>query len=95
VPVSESANFTTYNQGGFTLDDQKRLADVFKRLHQRGCMLMLSNSSTQVVRELYADFHITEVSAPRSINSDTSARGNVPEVVVRNYNNEARADVAA
>ncbi len=95
VPVSESANFTTYNEGGFSLNDQKRLADTYRQLHKRGCMLMLSNSSTEVVRELYADFHITEVVAPRSINSDTSARGNVAEVVVRNYNNEARADVAA
>lgn len=93
VPLHRES-FTSYTPGNFTLDDHHRLAAVFKKLHERGCMLMLSNSSTDLVRELYADFHITEVMAPRSVNSDTTARGCVPELVVRNYNTAVAASAA-
>lgn len=95
IPVSETADFTTYNEGGFTMADQERLAAIYRKLHERGCMLMLSNSGAPIVRELYEGFHITDVMAPRSINSDTSARGVVPEVVVRNYDSVQRIDRAA
>lgn len=95
VPLSATADFTTYNEGGFTLDDQKRLADVYTKLHERGCMLMLSNSNTPIVRELYRGFHFTEVSAPRSVNSDTSNRGPVSELVIRNYDRVERVETAA
>ena len=46
---------------------------------------MLSNSDTEFIRELYADFHIETVMAPRMVNRDAAKRGPVSEVVVRNY----------
>jgi DNA adenine methylase len=95
VPLSESADFTTYTAGGFDIEDQKRLAEVYRKLHERGCMLMLSNSSTEIVRELYRGFHITEVSALRSINSDIAGRGLVTELVIRNYDLAERVETAA
>jgi DNA adenine methylase len=88
-------NFTAYNEGGFSFGDQERLAEVYRKLHDRGCMLMLSNSSTEAVRSLYKDFHITEVWAARSVNSNTAGRGAVPELVIRNYDSAARVETAA
>jgi DNA adenine methylase len=84
-PVSETASFTSYSSGGFSRDDQTRLRDVFKALDRRGCKLMLSNSDVPFIRELYGDFRIDTVAAPRAINCDASKRGRVSEVVVRNY----------
>ena len=46
---------------------------------------MLSNSSTDFIRDLYSDYNIQIVQAKRAINSNASKRGNVDEVVVRNY----------
>lgn len=94
VPL-HAESFTRYSPGDFTLDDHRRLASVFKKLSERGCMLMLSNSATDLVRELYQDFHITQVMAPRSVNSDITARGAVPELVIRNYQTAQRVDTAA
>ncbi|MDD9947371.1 MAG: DNA adenine methylase [Myxococcales bacterium] len=84
-PVSRTANFTSYAQDGFSQEDQQRLRDVYRELDRRGCKLMLSNSDVPFVRELYRDFRIDLVAAPRAINCNTSRRGKVSEVVVRNY----------
>lgn len=85
VPLSRTANFTGYTAGSFDLSDQERLARVFAALTRRGVRCMLSNSDTPLVRELYADFHLDQVWAPRAIARNPDARGPVPELIVRNY----------
>jgi DNA adenine methylase len=85
VPASATADFTSYVPGGFGLDDQRRLAAVFTRLAAKGVHVMLSNSDTAPVRELYAGFRIDVVLAARSINSKGARRGKVGEVVVRTF----------
>lgn len=85
VPVSETSNFTSYTKEGFTLDDQRRLRDVFVKLDKRGAKLMLSNSDTPLVRELYSGFKIHQLLAQRSINASGEQRGYIGELVVRNY----------
>ncbi|MGB5809645.1 MAG: DNA adenine methylase [Polyangiales bacterium] len=84
-PVSPTASFTSYARDGFSQDDQTRLRDVYRELDRRGCRLMLSNSEVPFIRELYGDFRIDTVAAPRAINCNASGRGKVTEVVVRNY----------
>ena len=46
---------------------------------------MLSNSATEFIRELYAEYAIKTVYAKRAINSDADKRGAVQEVLIRNY----------
>lgn len=84
-PVSTTASFTSYARGGFSQKDQTRLRDVYKELDRRGCKLMLSNSDVAFIRDLYCDFRVDTVAAPRAINCNASRRGKVTEVVVRNY----------
>lgn len=82
---SDNTSFVGYTLNGFNRDDQKRLADVFRELHRRGCKVLLSNAKTKFIEEIYSDFHIIPVKANRSINSQGSGRGKVDEVLVRNY----------
>lgn len=86
-PISNTANFTSYTNNGFTLEDQKDLAVVFKELTRRGCKLLLSNSNTEEIRRLYSDYsHFTEIaSANRSINAIGSRRMGHKELLIRNY----------
>jgi DNA adenine methylase len=84
-PVSQTASFTSYSRDGFSREDQTRLRDVYKALDRRGCKLMLSNSDVPFIRDLYRDFEVDTVAAPRAINCDATKRGKVSEVVVRNY----------
>lgn len=91
VPASKTASFTGYAKGGFTENDQRELAATFFDLHSRGAKLMLSNSDTPLVRELYGAMNLTRVSARRAINSKGGKRGPVGELVVRNYQNAGEA----
>jgi DNA adenine methylase len=85
VPVSATSDFTSYAAGGFGWEDQERLAAACRKLDRRGAKLMLSNSDTPSVRALYQGFRVDTVLAARSINSKATRRGQVGEVVVRNY----------
>lgn len=87
VPLSPTANFTSYSADSFGESDQRHLADIFAKLDKKGCRVMLSNSDTRLVRELYQAFHfgIKEVNARRAISSNGSDRGPITEVVVLNY----------
>lgn len=87
APLSTTSSFTSYNQHGFGLADQERLAEVFGRLSDIGCFVMLSNSSAPLIYELYGriDCRIREIQARRSINSDPGGRGFVTELLITNY----------
>lgn len=84
-PVSETSSFTGYSKGGFSKEDQVRLRQCCDDLNKRGIKFMLSNSATPFILEQYAAYNITVVQAKRAINSVGSKRGDVDEVVVRNY----------
>jgi DNA adenine methylase len=88
-PLSRTASFTGYHEAGFGETEQRRLAVEFRRAAARGVHLMLSNSDTHLVRELYDGFLIEEVLAARAINSKSSGRGKISELVVRNYDGAA------
>jgi DNA adenine methylase len=81
-PVSPTASFTSYARFVFGKDEQAQLADVFRSLAHRGVSVVLSNSDTPFIRELYKDFRIETVYARRAINSRADRRGHVAEVIV-------------
>ncbi len=84
-PVNPTSNFTGYQSGGFGRADQIRLKETCDDLNARGVKFLLSNSATDFIKELYADYHIDIVGATRAVNSVASKRGKVDEVLVRNY----------
>jgi len=84
-PISRTSSFTTYDRNGFTIDDQCNLRNAFADLARRGVYVMLSNSDTPLIRELYTDFRIDRVYASRSINSKASRRGKIAELIIRSY----------
>jgi DNA adenine methylase len=86
LPVSDTANFTTYTAGGFTLEDQTHLRDVAKKLVERGVYVLLSNADTPLTRKLYRGFKIEEVQTPRRVNSKGGKRGNVGELLISGRN---------
>jgi DNA adenine methylase len=83
-PLSDTSNFTSYTATAFGVEDQRRLADLFRELDGRGCQVMLSNSSTPLIRELYQGYAQVEVQAIRAISSRGDGRGAIPELLVLN-----------
>lgn len=83
-PLSDTAHFTSYTSSSFCVEDQKRLAHLFRELDRRGCRIMLSNSHTELVRELYDGYEQVQVQAARAISSKAMGRGAIPELLIVN-----------
>jgi len=84
----DSMNFTGYNAGGFDRKQQIRLKEFMVKLTERGVKCLLSNSSTDFIRDIYGevdDFTVNVVKANRMINSNPNGRGTVDEVLVSNW----------
>jgi len=84
-PLNETANFTRYTTEDFGVQEQKRLAEVFRKLDRQGCLLMLSNSDTDFIKELYSGYRINTVTAKRYINCKGSRRTGTTELIITNY----------
>ena len=48
-------------------------------------ILFLSNADTETTRDLYRDFAVHVVRAPRAINSNAKKRGDVNELLVTSW----------
>jgi DNA adenine methylase len=84
-PISESSNFTGYIQGGWKIFDQTDLRVACDELNKKGIKFLLSNSSSGFIKDLYKDYKISIVKANRAINSNGAERGEIDEVLIRNY----------
>lgn len=85
-PVS-STSFTKYTKYDFGEEAQIRLRDFLLGLHNNGVNVILSNSDTPLIRDLYEPtvWNSDVVKAPRNVNSKASGRGRVDELIIRNY----------
>lgn len=86
-PISDTSSFTGYNMDKFNKEDQERLRDCIDNLTEKGCKVMLSNSSTEFIKKLYNErcYKIIPIPAIRSINSDPTGRGKIEELLILNY----------
>ena len=87
-PINRTSSFTAYTSEDFLEKEQAELRDCFVELHKRGCFVMLSNSDTPYINELYAGIKgvtVHKITAGRAINSKGSGRGKITEVLVTNY----------
>jgi DNA adenine methylase len=86
-PVSSTANFTSYTHKSFTFDDLERLADLCLKLDSKECKVMLSNSNSKEVEDMFTEkqWKIKKIQANRSINSDSRKRTGHYELLIKNY----------
>ncbi len=91
-PLSTSSSFTKYSKGDFNDEDQKRLSQYYRKLDKKGFELLLSNSDPKNTNpkdsffdDLYKDFTILRIPAKRFINSKGNRRGEINELLIKNY----------
>lgn len=86
-PVSSTANFTSYTTKDFTYDDLTRLAELCLKLDSKGCNVLLSNSDSKEVSDIFSKkpWKITRIEANRSINSNSKKRTGHFELLIKNY----------
>lgn len=81
VPLSETANFTSYATEGFSHQDQSDLADAAQEAAVRGAVVILSNHDTPVSRELYVGAKIESFEVARFISCDGNNRKKAAELL--------------
>ncbi len=85
-PLSATSHFTSYTRQGFGRTEQERLARAVEGLAQRGADVIVSNSDTPLIRELYEGLsprpRIDVVTVRRAINSNPKRRGGVSELLI-------------
>jgi|SRR5690554_967845 len=82
LPLSVTANFTSYATQGFSLDEQALLAK--KALHasrKRHIPVLISNHDTMQARWLYKAAQITELQVHRFISQNGATRNKVNELM--------------
>lgn len=90
-PISKTSSFTSYSKDKFDDEEQIRLKRFCDTLTQQNCQWILSNSDVRAkdlnnnfFDDLFADFTITRVNVPRSINVDPNKRGQITELLIFN-----------
>lgn len=86
-PVTSTASFTSYTENDFEFSDQERLFAKFKSLDKKGVHVLLSNSKSDEIIELFQEFSdgIIEINANRFINSVSEKRTGHTELLIKNY----------
>lgn len=81
VPLSSTANFTSYASSPFGLEQQQVLADLAGELSEKGITVLISNHKTDFTQKAYARARITELQVQRFISANGQNRGQAPEVL--------------
>jgi DNA adenine methylase len=91
-PLTVSSNFTSYTKDGFNDENQCELAEFIDQVSKRGASIIASNSDPKNVDnddsffdDLYSDYKIFRISASRAINSISSGRGKINELLIASY----------
>lgn len=91
-PITDTSNFTAYNENPFNDDEQIELTAFIGSMDKKGAKILISNSDPKnsdeednFFDELYASYRLRRVEAPRMINSNTKARGKIKELLISNF----------
>lgn len=90
-PISQTSSFNAYAKGPFNDDEQIRLSEFCQNLHKKQSPWILSNSDVNTTEspdsffdDLYETFTIERIQASRAINSVSSKRGKLSELLISN-----------
>lgn len=81
VPLTLTANFTSYSQLPFSLVEQKKLAQSAELLSKKGVSVLISNHDTPFVREAYQNAQLEFFSVSRTISCKGASRLPAPELL--------------
>lgn len=77
--------FTQYTSIGFDESDHRRLHEVCCGLDRKHVNFIQTNADCPFIRDLYRDFQIVPVQAPRNISCKGNGRDKVREILIMNY----------
>jgi len=92
-PLNVTSSFNSYQKDDFNDESQERLARWFAKIDkEKNALVMLSNSNPKNINpeddffeRICAGYNIQKVYASRQINSKSAGRGEISELLIRNY----------
>jgi len=81
VPLSSTANFTSYSANGFGWAEQTELVRQAEQLAQRGIPVIISNHDTPAVRQAYGEAKIESFEVQRFISCNGRKRNKAAEIL--------------
>lgn len=81
VPLSNTASFTSYTEQGFSLEDQRDLAELAFKAASQGCLVLISNHDTDFTRECYQGAKLYSFPVQRWISCNAYKRLAVQELL--------------
>ncbi|WP_420643032.1 Dam family site-specific DNA-(adenine-N6)-methyltransferase [Candidatus Leptofilum sp.] len=81
VPLTSTANFTSYSANGFGWAEQQELARQATKLAQRGVPVIISNHDTEEVRQVYEAAEINTFEVRRFISCNGDKREKAAELL--------------
>lgn len=85
-PISRTSSFTKYTKYDFTEKEQIELSKIFREMDKKGCYIILSNSNTEFIKQLYKNYEIIPIQANRFINcKPEKRRKDSIEILIKNF----------
>ncbi len=81
VPISRTANFTSYSSSSFTEQDQRQLAELARTTAARGIPVLISNHHNPLTLALYTGASIERFPVQRLISCQGDRRGRADELL--------------
>lgn len=77
--------FTDYTNNKFNEDEQRELKTFVDELSKKGAFVMLSNSATDFIKDLYKDYKQINLTIKYSLGGKGADRGDKQELLILNY----------
>lgn len=81
LPISKTADFSSYHTGGFSHNDHVDLAIDLMNISEHCAPVVISNCDTESARNLYYSFSIQSVTAPRAVGNRTGGEATASELI--------------
>jgi len=81
LPLSPSANFTSYSAGGFDMAQQQQLAELSSQCAGRGIPVLISNHNTREARAIYREAKLQRFVVQRYISCKGNTRSKAGELL--------------
>lgn len=83
-PLSKTSSFKHYTKKDFGFNQQVELYNEFKRISGIECTVVLSNSNSPFILELYKNYKVLTILTSRFINRNAYDRKNHSELIITN-----------
>jgi DNA adenine methylase len=85
APLTKTSSFEGYNSSNLGGFNQEELRNLVNDLTLRKVFCLVSNSSAQIIEDLYENYNMEPLQASRAISASAQGRKSVKEYLIDNF----------